>query len=76
MRVSFSSMTAARAAVKVFQTYGYSAKQSGLDIETDCPTLLAVPTIARRVGLAEVDKLELRGSVPATHASVEARAPA
>ena len=61
MRVSFSSMTTARAAVNVLETYGYSAKQFGRDVVTDCPTLLAVPAIQRRVGLAAIERLDLTG---------------
>jgi hypothetical protein len=61
MRVSFSSATMAQAAVKVLETYGYSAMQLGRDVVTDCPTLLAVPAIQKRVGLAEVERLDLTG---------------
>ncbi len=45
LRVSFSSMTTARAAVNELEAYGYSAKQFGCDVVTDCPTLLAIPAI-------------------------------
>ena len=58
LRVSFSSMTTARAAVHVLEAYGYSAKQCGGDVVTDCPTLLALPAIQKRVGFAEVERLE------------------
>jgi hypothetical protein len=61
MRVSFSSMSTARAAVTVLEAYGYWAKQIDRDVITDCPTLLAVPTIQKRLGLAEVEHLDLRG---------------
>ena len=61
LRVSFSSMTTARAAVNALETYGYSAKQFGRDVVTDCPTLLAVPAIQKRVGFAEIERLELNG---------------
>jgi hypothetical protein len=59
LRVSFSSMTTARAAVNVLEAYGYSAKQLGRDVVTDCPTLLAVPVIQKRVGFAEIEHLDL-----------------
>jgi len=59
LRVSFSSMTAARAAVNVLEAYGYSARQLGREVVTDCPTLLAIPAIQKRVGLAEIERLEL-----------------
>jgi hypothetical protein len=61
MRVSFSSMTAARAAVCVLEAYGYTAKQTGTRVVTDCPTLLAVPALQKQVGLAEIDQLDLTG---------------
>jgi hypothetical protein len=62
LRVSFSSMTTARAAVNLLEAYGYWAQQKGRDVVTDCPTLLAVPTIQKRVGLAEVERVELAGA--------------
>ena len=58
MRVSFSTMTTARAAVHVLEAYGYSARQSGCDVVTDCPTLLAIPVIRKRVGFAEIERLD------------------
>jgi hypothetical protein len=61
LRVSFSSMTTARAAVNVLEAYGYSAKQFDRDVVTDCPTLLALPAIQKRVGFAEIERLDLRG---------------
>jgi hypothetical protein len=61
LRVSFSSMTAARAAVNALEAYGYSARQLGRAVVTDCPTLLAIPAIQKRVGLAEIERLELDG---------------
>jgi len=62
MRVSFSTMTTARAAVHVLEAYGYSAKQSGCDVVTDCPTLLAIPAIQKRVGFGEIERLDLGGA--------------
>lgn len=62
LRISFSSMTTARAAVNVLEAFGYSAKQHGRDVVTDCPTLLAVPAIQKRVGLAEIERLDLSGT--------------
>jgi len=61
MRVSFSSVTTARAARDVLEAYGYRAEQLGREVVTDCPTLLAVPAIERRVGLASVEHLDLSG---------------
>jgi hypothetical protein len=61
LRVSFSSMTAARAAVSVLEAYGYAARQFGRDVVTDCPTLLAVPAIQKQVGLADIERLDLKG---------------
>jgi hypothetical protein len=59
MRVSFSTETAAQAAVSVLAAYGYSARRCDHDVVTDCPTLLALPALERRVGLAEIDRLDL-----------------
>ena len=63
LRASFSSLNTARAAVNVLEAYGYSAKQAGRDVFTDCPPLLAVPAIQKRVGLAEIERLELDGGL-------------
>ena len=59
MRVTLSTMTAARSVRTVLESYGYSAKQVGRDVLTDCPTLLALPAIERQVGLAAIDRLDL-----------------
>jgi hypothetical protein len=61
VRVSFSSMTKARAAANVLEAYGYSAKQVGPQIVTDCPTLLGVFAIEKRVGFAEIERLDVNG---------------
>jgi hypothetical protein len=45
----------------VLEAYGYAAKQIDRDVITDCPTLLAVPAIQKRLGLAEVEHLDRRG---------------
>ena len=59
MRVTLSSISAARSVRTVLASYGYSATQVGRDVLTDCPTLLAVPAIERQVGLAAIDRLDL-----------------
>ena len=59
MRVTLSTMTAARSVRTVLESYGYSAKQVRRDVLTDCPTLLALPAIERQVGLAAIDRLDL-----------------
>jgi hypothetical protein len=59
MRVSFSTDAAAQAAVKVLTAYGYSAQRFDRQVVTDCPTLLALPALERRVGLAEIEQLEI-----------------
>jgi len=69
MRVSFSSVSTARAARDVFEAYGYPAQQFGRDVVTDCPTLLAVPAIEKRVGLAAVEHLDLSGGPPVEDAA-------
>lgn len=69
LRVSFSSMTTARAAANVLEAYGYSAEQAGREVVTNCPTLLALPAIEKMVGFREVEGLALGGGpVPATAA--------
>ena len=45
--------------MNVLEAYGYSAKQFGGEIVTDCPTLLAVPAIQKRVGLADIGRVDL-----------------
>ena len=62
LRVSFSTMTTARAAVNVLEAYGYSSKQFGCDVVTDCPTLLAIPAIQKRVGFGEIERIDLSGA--------------
>ncbi len=59
MRITLSSLAAARSVRTVLESYGYSAKQVGRDVLTDCPTLLAVPAVERQVGLAAIDRLDL-----------------
>ena len=71
LRVSFSTMTTARAAVNVLEAYGYSAKQFGCDVVTDCPTLLAIPAIQKRVGFAEIERLDLNGRMDSIHPTDE-----
>lgn len=71
LRVSFSTMTTARAAVKVLEAYGYSAEQSGCDVVTDCPTLLAIPAIEKRVGLAEIERLDFGARKISTEPAAE-----
>ena len=61
LRASFSSMTSARAVVSVLEAYGYAARQFDRDVVTDCPTLLAVSAIQKRVGFAEIERLDLEG---------------
>ena len=61
LRVSFSSESKARAAVDAFAAYGYSARRSGRHVVTDCPPLLAIPAIQKRVGFAEIERLDLNG---------------
>jgi hypothetical protein len=59
MRVTLSHATAARSVRTVLESYGYSAKQVGRTVLTDCPTLLALPAIEKQVGLAAIDRLDL-----------------
>ena len=71
LRVSFSSVTKARAAAGVFEGYGYSAKQLGAEVVTDCPTLLALPAIEKRVGFADIERLQLNGRTDSYDATAE-----
>ncbi|HEY8923544.1 MAG TPA: hypothetical protein VIU64_04125 [Polyangia bacterium] len=59
MRFRFATLAAAEAARRVFESYGYAATQTGQDVWTDCPTLLAVPAVERRIGLKAIDQLDL-----------------
>jgi hypothetical protein len=63
LRVSFSSVTKARAAVEAFAAYGYAAERLGCDVVTDCPPLLAIPEVQKRVGFAAVERLDLNGRI-------------
>lgn len=54
----------ARAAVKVLEAYGYAAEQIGRDVITHCPPLLAVSAIQKRVGLADVEQVDLGEGQP------------
>jgi hypothetical protein len=58
MRISFSTPSAARAAAAILEQYGFSANQSGKDVVTNCPTLLAAPAIERSIGLELVEGIE------------------
>jgi hypothetical protein len=59
MRISFSNRTAAGAAARILEQYGYWTEQQGKDLLTDCPTLLAAPAIARSIGLELVERIEV-----------------
>jgi len=58
MRISFTTASAARAAVSILEQYGFSASQAGKDVVTNCPTLLAAPAIERSIGLELVEGIE------------------
>jgi hypothetical protein len=51
MRISFSSTIIANAAVNILEQYGFLTTQTGSDVLTNCPTLLAAPAIERGIGL-------------------------
>jgi hypothetical protein len=61
MRISFLSATAARAAANILEQYGFSARQNGHEVVTDCPTLLAAPAIERSIGLELIERIDLSG---------------
>jgi len=58
MRISFTTANAARAAASILEQYGFTASQSGKDVVTNCPTLLAAPAIERSIGLELVEGIE------------------
>ena len=58
MRISFTTPGAARAAASILEQYGFSASQSGKEVVTNCPTLLAAPAIERSIGLELVEGIE------------------
>jgi hypothetical protein len=59
MRISFSSTTAAGAAARILEQYGYRVEQQGREVVTDCPTLLAAPALERSIGLELVERIEV-----------------
>jgi hypothetical protein len=59
MRISFATTSAARAAASILEQYGFSANQSGKEVVTNCPTLLAAPAIERSIGLELVERIDL-----------------
>jgi hypothetical protein len=62
MRISFSNVSAARAAASILEQYGFSAHQTGVEVVTDCPTLLAAPAIERSIGLELIERIDIGGS--------------
>jgi len=64
MRISFTTANAARAAASILEQYGFTASQSGKDVVTNCPTLLAAPAIERSIGLELVEGIEFANGTP------------
>jgi hypothetical protein len=75
MRVSFSSTNLAEIAVGVLEAYGYSATQLGTAVITDCPTLLAVPAIAKHVGLAKIEGVDISAATAVPRDAMGGAAP-
>jgi len=71
LRVSFSSVSKARAAVDALAAYGYSSERSGCQVVTNCPPLLAIPAIQKQVGFAEIERLDLNGCTGAPDPAAE-----
>ena len=69
MRISFTTANAARAAASILEQYGFTASQSGKDVVTNCPTLLAAPAIERSIGLELVEGIEFSNGAPRNGAS-------
>jgi hypothetical protein len=59
MRISFSNEATARAAVAVLEQYGYPATPKGAAVDTECPTLLAVPAVSKAVGLHQIERVHI-----------------
>ncbi|HLK94010.1 MAG TPA: hypothetical protein VKZ18_29220 [Polyangia bacterium] len=59
IQIAFSSETAARAAVRTIESYGYTAAATGSVVRTDCPPLLAMPALERQVGLHQMENVRL-----------------
>ena len=57
LQIAFSNETAARAAVKTIERYGYAAGATGALVRTDCPPLLALPALEREVGLHQMENV-------------------
>ena len=64
MGISFTTANAARAAASILEQYGFTASQSGKDVVTNCPTLLAAPAIERSIGLELVEGIEFSNGAP------------
>ncbi len=64
MRISFTTASAARAAARILEQYGFSASPTGRDVVTNCPTLLAAPAIERSIGLELVEGIEFSNGAP------------
>jgi hypothetical protein len=58
MQITFRNEAAATAAVKIINRYGYAASARGSVVLTDCPPLLALPAVARGVGLHQMQEVK------------------
>jgi hypothetical protein len=59
MRITFLSDEAARTAVEIWERHGFAARLTGRTVETDGPTLWAVPIIHRNVGFHQIENLDI-----------------
>ena len=57
MRITFASEQVAEAAVELWQRHGFAATRAGTTVVTNCPTLWAVPVLARSIGLDQVQRM-------------------
>jgi hypothetical protein len=71
LRVSFSSVSKASAAVDAFAAYGYSAERHGRQVVTDCPPLLAIPAIQKQVGFGDIERLDLNDRIESRDPTTE-----
>jgi hypothetical protein len=59
IEISFSTAAAAQVAIGALEQYGFVAIQEGIKVTTNSPALLVAPVIAKSIGLASVDSIDL-----------------
>jgi hypothetical protein len=59
VRIRFSTETAAKAAVRIWERHGYRATRAGKTVLTDGPTLWAVSVLERTIGFDQVEQFDV-----------------